>query len=140
MAVILVFRQGDQVALLHRQNTNWMNGHWGVVGGKVDVGESAIHAAMREAKEEVGVNVNLGTNDVSAVLYRTANDRDDLSPWVDVIFEITAWEGELHNAEPDSHSEMKWFSRDELPENLTPFTKKYLSMLDDGIKYDETGW
>lgn len=140
MAVLLVFKKDNKVALLHRQNTNWMNDHWGVVGGKVDKGESALKAAMREAKEEVGVTVNLAASDVSAVLYRTANDKDDLSPWVDIIFEITDWQGELYNAEPNSHSELKWFDLEDLPENITPFTKKYLQMLETGIKYDETGW
>lgn len=140
MAVILAFRKGNKVLLLHRQNTNWMNNHWGVVGGKVEKGESAIKAAMREAKEEVGAEVQLTTKDVNAVLYRTANSKDDLSPWVDVIFEVTDWQGELHNAEPDSHSEAKWFNIDNLPPNITPFTLKYLSMLEQGIKYDENGW
>lgn len=140
MAVIMVFKKDGKIALLHRQNTKWMNNRWGVVGGKVDKGESAIKAAMREAKEEVGINLTLSTSDVSAVLYRTHNDKDDLSPWVDVIFEITEWQGELYNAEPHAHSELKWFSAKQLPENLTPFTKKYLQMLNEGIKYDESGW
>ena len=140
MAVIMVFKKGSEVALLHRQNTNWMNGYWGVVGGKVDKGESALKAAMREAKEEVGVELKLTKEDVSAVLYRTGNGETDLSPWVDTIFEITEWQGELYNAEPHAHSELKWFEVDDLPKNLTPFTKKYLSLLTDGIKYDESGW
>ena len=35
--------------------------------------------------------------------------------------------GEPTNMEPSSHSEMKWFSIDDLPENVTMTTQKALS-------------
>jgi 8-oxo-dGTP pyrophosphatase MutT (NUDIX family) len=41
----------------------WQAGHtdgWGTVGGAVDPGESPAEAAVREAREEIGVGIRLG--------------------------------------------------------------------------------
>ena len=53
---ILLNEQGD-ILLLHR-NTDKYN-HWEVPGGKVESGESASDAAIRELREELGVDVEI---------------------------------------------------------------------------------
>jgi 8-oxo-dGTP diphosphatase len=56
-ASILVDRQ-DRVLLLRRGPTApWMPGRWNLPGGNIDPGETPREAAVREAKEEVGVHI-----------------------------------------------------------------------------------
>ncbi|WEL23830.1 NUDIX hydrolase [Candidatus Nanohalovita haloferacivicina] len=50
----LIIRDG-KILLLYRED----EGHWEVPGGKVEEEESPIDAAVREAREEIGVEVEL---------------------------------------------------------------------------------
>jgi 8-oxo-dGTP diphosphatase len=53
----LIFRrtveEGDQVLLMLRAGTGYMDGHWATVAGHVEAGESCAAAAVREAREEL---------------------------------------------------------------------------------------
>tara|TARA_R100001079_G_scaffold80971_1_gene44612 strand:+ start:269 stop:718 length:450 start_codon:yes stop_codon:yes gene_type:complete len=48
----------DKVLIIRRSDTDpWKPGWWDLPGGNVDPGESAIEAAVREAKEETNLTV-----------------------------------------------------------------------------------
>jgi 8-oxo-dGTP diphosphatase len=51
----LLLRHHDQVLLQHRALWSHHGGTWGILGGARNSGESAVHAAAREAAEEAGV-------------------------------------------------------------------------------------
>ena len=51
--VITILRIGDQFLLLKRRNPPYEN-LWGLVGGKVNIGEHIPSAAIREVMEETG--------------------------------------------------------------------------------------
>ena len=52
----VVFRPGRQVLLVHRQRYD----DWSFPKGKLDPGEHATTAAVREVGEETGLHVRLG--------------------------------------------------------------------------------
>jgi len=56
VVVLLLIRSGDSVLLVHQRRT----GLWSLPGGKVESGESLDQAAIREMKEETGLDVRLG--------------------------------------------------------------------------------
>ena len=56
--VAVIVQQEDQILLLKRQNTGWMDGSWGVPGGSLDPNETIAEAAARETYEEVGILIN----------------------------------------------------------------------------------
>jgi 8-oxo-dGTP diphosphatase len=51
----LVVQRGDEVLMQHRAAWSHEGGTWAVPGGAVDVGESPLQAALREAAEEAAV-------------------------------------------------------------------------------------
>jgi 8-oxo-dGTP diphosphatase len=136
IASYAVFRKDGKIAFVLRQNTAWMNGYYGLPSGKVDQGESFSQAVIREAKEEVGVD--LLPENLTCSLIGNRNDPDSL--WVDAIFTINKWDGELINAEPQIHSELAWLDPQNLPDNIVPSVRHYIDCLEKRIGYTEYGW
>jgi 8-oxo-dGTP diphosphatase len=75
-AAYLLFRKNNKVTFLLRENTSWMNNYFCLPGGKVDKGESFTTTAIREAKEEVGVDIK--STDLKPVLMAHRNAEDSL--------------------------------------------------------------
>src|SRR5690242_13282304 len=106
-ASYLIFRKDGKLAFVLRSNTAWMNGYYGLVSGKVEKDESFRQAAVREAREEAGVDIE--PEDLKQVLVMDRNESsDDDMTWVDVYFEASKWKGEVRNNEPEVHSSLDW--------------------------------
>jgi 8-oxo-dGTP diphosphatase len=80
---------------------------WDVFGGHVEPGEGAGSALVRELDEELGIKVTRAT--LLEVL-------DDPGPFDGAfwLFRVEAWEGEPHNRCPEEHTEIRWFSLEEM--------------------------
>ena len=55
---ICFIQQGSKILLLNRERPAWM-GVWNGVGGKLEEGESAREAIIREIKEETGISISV---------------------------------------------------------------------------------
>jgi len=115
-AVYIVFRDGDKVLLLRRANTGYHDGEYSLPAGHVDGGEPAVMAAVREAKEEVGVDVDPADLHLVHTMHRLSKE-PELHERIDLYFEIKDWKGTAHNAEPHKCDELRWVKSDELPAN-----------------------
>jgi 8-oxo-dGTP diphosphatase len=124
----LIFRRtvegGDQVLLMLRAGTGYMDGHWATVAGHVEAGESCAAAAVREAHEEVGVEVDV--RDLLPVCGQEINERADF------FFETRVWKGEPRLLESDRAAALAWFSLDSLPSPVVPHENAVLSNLSTG--------
>src|SRR5262249_25942696 len=94
--VHLILRRGDQILLGQRRNTAWAAGCWHVPPGHGEDGESATATLVREAAEEISVQID----PVAARFAHLVHHYTD-SPRVGVFFEVREWAGEPTNAEPD---------------------------------------
>lgn len=116
----IIFKQGINVLLGFRQNVLAENELWGFPSGKLERGELPLNAAIREAKEEVGVDV------LNPKLLFSLNDvRGNRHHF----FLCLEWSGVLMNAEPELCREISWFPMKELPSNSTSITFSAISEL-----------
>ncbi len=91
-------------------------GNWATIGGAVEPDETPRDGAVREAEEEAGVKVDLGT--ILGVFggpeYRVTYPNGDESAYVVTVFDARVTAG---TPRPDGEetSEVGWFRPEELP-------------------------
>ena len=131
---IFLIRDG-QVLLLRRFNTGYEDGNYSVVAGHLDGGEEVKAAAIREAREEVGIEIAPGDLQVVGVMHRRSDDER-----VDFFVTATAWAGKITNREPHRCDQLAWFDLDALPENVIPYVRRALDNYRKGKWFDSFGW
>jgi len=136
-AAFVLLRQDDKLAFVLRNNTGYMDGQYGLPSGKVEKNESYVAAAVREAKEEVGVDIHKIDLQHTLTVHR---DGEDGSSWVDIYFTASTWAGEPYNAEPDKHRELAWLDVNNLPKNVIPAVRYGLQQVKAKQAYAEYGW
>ena len=137
-ATYLVLLDGERVLLLRRANTGFEDGNYSLIAGHVEVGESAMEAMIREAREEAGITLTL--NDLT---YAHTQHRRSAAgrTYFDLYFIARHWVGEPTNVEPAKCDDMRWFALNGLPNNLTPFVRLVLAdHLPRKSAYSEWGW
>lgn len=139
IAAFTVVRKDDKVAFVLRQKTDYMDGHYGLPCGKIEINEPASAAAIREAREEIGITIK--PEHLRPVLTMHRNEPgNEYREWVDFYFETSAWTGEAYNAEPHMHKELVWLGTDELPNNVVPSVRAAIEAIERAEKYLEFGF
>jgi 8-oxo-dGTP diphosphatase len=131
-AAYVIVRRGDEVLLLLRANTGYMDGHWAVPAGHVERGESAVAAAVRELKEEVGLDVDGADLVPVTAMHRTGGNGDPIDERVDFFFMASTWSGEPRLMEPEKAAGLDWYPLDKLPDPLVPHEARVLGAVADG--------
>lgn len=138
IASYILLEKDGKIAFVLRSGTDWMNDYYGLPSGKVEHDEAFIAAAIREGKEEVGVELVPADLEPVLTVHRKADG--DAPYWVDMYFRARKWGGEPYNAEPHVHSELAWLDPKKLPDNVIPSVAAALEAIQDGQNYLEYGW
>ena len=112
----------DKKILLLLRNKSPESGCWTIPGGKVEFGETVEEAILREVQEEIGTEGRI----IAPLGVTNHILKEEGIHYVSPRFLISII-GEPKNMEPASHSEMKWFPINDLPENVTMTTQKALA-------------
>lgn len=128
VALILI-NENNEVLLQKRCNTGYMDGMYAIVSGHLEPNESLVNGVIREAKEEIGVELDK----VDFVcLIRSGNDN-----YINTYFKYTNFNGNVINMEPEKCSELKWFDINNLPDNIIPNDKRAIYNMINNITLDE---
>jgi 8-oxo-dGTP diphosphatase len=101
--------QGRVLLVLRRRPPE--AGAWSFPGGKVDFGETCAEAAVRETREELGVDIALeGLMHLVEQIGPGPQDH-----WVSPVYRARLIAGAPAIQEPDKHAALGWFSPEALP-------------------------
>jgi 8-oxo-dGTP diphosphatase len=111
---VLLLDPPDRVLLTLRKRAPEA-GCWSIVGGKLDFLENLEQCAVREAREEAGVDIEL----IRLLCVTDHLLPDENQHWVAPAYLGRIVKGEARNCEPDKTHELKWFALGSVPNNLT---------------------
>ena len=135
-SIYLVIKNNEgKVLLQRRQGTKLWPGFLALPAGHIDEGENAYEAAIREAKEELNIEITIHDIIDTYVVNRI---NKNLPPYYDVYFELSGYIGEIEIAEPEKCSELVWCNPNNLPEDIIPFEKEAMENNSNNIKFSVT--
>ncbi|HEX8878921.1 MAG TPA: NUDIX domain-containing protein [Candidatus Acidoferrum sp.] len=127
VGVLLTDHQGRVLLTLRKLPPE--AGCWSIVGGKVDFLETLEQCAIREAREEVGLEISL----LSLLCVTDHCLPDENQHWVSPAYLGQILSGEARNCEPAKTSEVRWFGLNHLPPNLTVTARKAINAFTRGL-------
>lgn len=130
--VALMLTRGDRIFLIRRRNTGYKDGEWCMPAGHKEASESPLAAAIREGREEAGVEVAVEDMTFLHVMQRFSEHERVL-----FLFRAERWEGEPSNVEPEKADAGQWFALTALPENMVDYHRQALSRVAAGEAYSE---
>jgi 8-oxo-dGTP diphosphatase len=125
-AAYTLLRRGDKVLLLRRANTGYRDGEYSLPAGHIDGDEPAIIAAAREVKEEIGIQVPVKNLHLVHTLHSKSFE-PEAHERISFFFELSEWQGEPINAEPEKCDELRWVPITKLPREMVPEVRQVLT-------------
>jgi 8-oxo-dGTP diphosphatase len=135
--VHLVLVRDGRLLWARRANTGYMDGLFEVVAGHLEAGEDVVAATIREAREEVGIDLRRENLECVHVMHRLTPE--GLSR-IGFFFRATRWDGEVVNAEPHKCSELLWSPVDVPPTGVVPYLPGAVCAIVNGESFSLYGW
>ena len=135
-ALFLLLNFSNQVLLLRRINTPFCNGCYSLPGGKIELGETAREAVIREAKNSLSIDLKLNDLEFKHIMYRKCNEPEFFS----CVFSVMSYDQQPINGELERHDKLEWFDLDALPDNMVPAHKLMIERVQKKFLYSEDGF
>ena len=135
ISVQLLLKQENKILLMKRKNTGYEDGKYALPGGHVESNEEVRRALIREAKEEIGIDIDVKDVEFYKVINRKVDKNQE---YIDFVFKVKNWAGDIINEEEDKCEEIIWVNKNKLPENTLDFIPQILK--NDKIAYLPYNW
>lgn len=133
--VNFVIEKDGKFLLFYRTDGYFKDGWWVLPGGHIEASETATEAVVREAKEELGIDVKPKDVSFAHVVHNLVGENKRM----DFYFKIKDYKGEIKNMEPDRCFEMGFFNQNMMPptEKIAPTTLQALQNIWKTVPYSE---
>lgn len=121
-----------KILLSRRFQTGYEDGNYSLPAGHVEDGETLTGCLIREAKEEIGIDIDKKDISLVYVMHRKETDIR-----VDFFFTTTKWIGTPTNCEPKKCDDLSWFALNALPKNTVPYIRAAIEGWIKGEIYQE---
>ena len=140
-AVYLVLVTDGRLLMLRRANTGYRDGYYSLAAGHLDGGDSRTAAMVREAREEIGVEIDPADLILAHVAHTPAEagDREPLER-IDFYFLLQGYRGPIHNNEPRKCDDLSWFDLADLPPKTIPKVQTDLEAISKSALLSEPDW
>ena len=135
IAVFLLLKKENKIYLQLRKNCSFA-GMYGSIGGHVDGGETIVNAIIREAKEEVGIDISKNALVLKTICHSNVGGKE----YIQFFFVCDKWNCILENKEPDKCERIDLFDINSLPENAVPYLKTAIEKIKANIIFFEDGF
>lgn len=132
VADLLMIKQENgkkQILLSKRKNTGYKDGEYELPGGHLEENEDLYEAMIREAKEELGISLNMQDLKIVHIMHHYTGKR------MNFILETEKSDLEPRIMEVDKCEELKWVEINNLPENTMEKVKIIIGYIEKGELY-----
>ena len=119
------------ILLMKRENTGFDDGKYELPGGHLEAGEDIFESMIREAKEELLIDLKKDDLKIIHILHHYNGNR------INFIFEADLNNLEPKIGEPNKCSEIRWVKINELPDEVTDKVKLMISNIINNKFYDK---
>ncbi|MEI8270690.1 MAG: NUDIX domain-containing protein [bacterium] len=119
---VAVIVKKDGKVLFGKRKGNYGNGTWNLPGGHLEFNERIEDCAVREIREEVGINIK----NLKRVYFTNEVFPEEKEPYVILCVIADYDSGEVKVMEPDYCEQWDWFDWENLPEPLFKHTQMLL--------------
>ena len=120
VATNVLLEKNGKILLSLRQNTGWADGMMTIPGGHLERDETVVQAALREAKEELGLSLT-----PENLTYLCTENKSTNRPYLSVIF-VVKTDQTPENTEPEKCKEPVWADPYDLPDTVTDNFKQII--------------
>lgn len=135
--VNLIIKQEDKLLLFFRNDGffSYGGGWWVIPAGHIEQGETATEAVIREAKEELDIDILPEDIEFAHVVSNLASKTEGF----DFFFFVNKYSGTLRNCEGDKCVEMRFIPLEEAKnmQNVVTTTRLALNAISEGKGYSE---
>lgn len=126
----MLIMDNNKVLLQKRKGSKLWPGYYALPAGHINEGENQYDALIREAKEELDIEIDL-KNIINSYVVLRRNffeiDGKKLEPYIDYYFEISKYKGTPKIVEFNKCEELIWSSIEELPEPFINYEEDFLA-------------
>lgn len=125
----ILLMNNDKILLMKRKNTGNDDGYYELPGGHLEANEDIFDAMIREAKEELLIDIDRNDLEIAHIMHHYTGGR------INFIFKTEKYYNP-QIGEPNKCEELVWVNIHELPELTTRKVKRMINNIINNQLYD----